>query len=350
MFSKLPRKPLSNQPSVWGIATGWVSNAFELGVFLLLLTYTQISYSKAINNLEQDLTETDDENQRLKDKIQELQQEIESLQPNAPPSTPIEDSTLSLPFLVQAPQDVLGIGGQEESRGEGEDEPGRFQEAGSQPENFTPPEEERPEESPLLAEAQTDSNVEVAQGILGQEGGGNLFSFEDVLTAIELVAGEPTEQRETQPQTASSSSTVVTRKGQNGEDERFEEPPQPETPQNANQNPPPEPENPNQQQDDGEFETPPQEEQEENVIPSNEPITLAIGDVIIDTDEGDTGTFIVSLSDASEETVTVNYELVDGGAITVIDASGNPVTEQTLSFEPGQTAQNINFQVADTEV
>src|SRR5207237_1377561 len=73
--------------------------------------------------------------------------------------------------------------------------------------------------------------------------------------------------------------------------------------------------------------------------------TISISDVT--ANEGNVGTtpftFTVTLSNASSQTVTVNYATADGTATTAdndyVAASG------TVTFLPGQTSQTITVQV-----
>ena len=80
--------------------------------------------------------------------------------------------------------------------------------------------------------------------------------------------------------------------------------------------------------------------------------TLAISDSP-DVNEGDTGstpaTFMITLSFASASPVTVNFSTVDGSA-TVADGDYAGVTNQLITFAPGQTTQTITVPVNGDDV
>lgn len=84
--------------------------------------------------------------------------------------------------------------------------------------------------------------------------------------------------------------------------------------------------------------------QGEGRITDDEPFTLSIGDATLG--EGFPGTFVVSLSRARSEVVTVQFVSADGTATAGVDylpASG------VLTFAPGQTTQTITvLSLADT--
>jgi Ca2+-binding RTX toxin-like protein len=74
--------------------------------------------------------------------------------------------------------------------------------------------------------------------------------------------------------------------------------------------------------------------------------TISVGNVAIT--EGNTGTsnaaFTVSLSNASTETVAVNLSTTDGTA-TIADNDYQAITNQSVTFTPGQTSQVVNVAV-----
>ena len=72
--------------------------------------------------------------------------------------------------------------------------------------------------------------------------------------------------------------------------------------------------------------------------------TVSIGDATVT--EGNSGTksfsFVVSLSGASTQTVTVPYATADGTATAGSDYTS---TSGTLTFTPGQTSQTVSVAV-----
>jgi hypothetical protein len=73
-------------------------------------------------------------------------------------------------------------------------------------------------------------------------------------------------------------------------------------------------------------------------------VELSIGDAsALERNSGQSNArFTVSLSEASEQTVTVDYATADGTAIAEIDYQAR---EGTLTFQPGETTQMLNVQV-----
>jgi Tol biopolymer transport system component len=74
-----------------------------------------------------------------------------------------------------------------------------------------------------------------------------------------------------------------------------------------------------------------------DINPDWQPITLAVNDVRV-KEKNTNAVFTVRLSANSEETITVNYATADGSAKTPADYTAQ---SGTLTFEPGQTAQQI---------
>jgi Ca2+-binding RTX toxin-like protein len=91
--------------------------------------------------------------------------------------------------------------------------------------------------------------------------------------------------------------------------------------------------------------------QGEGTIVDDDPLSsLAVGDASVI--EGSSGTttaaLTVTLSSASEQTVTVAYDTADGTAHAPSDYTG---TSGTLTFAPGQTTRNVSVSVnGDTEI
>jgi Tol biopolymer transport system component len=75
-----------------------------------------------------------------------------------------------------------------------------------------------------------------------------------------------------------------------------------------------------------------------DVSPDWQPITLAVNDVRI-REKSTNAAFTVNLPTASSETITVNYATADGTARTPTDYTAQ---SGTLTFEPGQTTQQIS--------
>ena len=83
------------------------------------------------------------------------------------------------------------------------------------------------------------------------------------------------------------------------------------------------------------------------IIDDDDPPSLSINDVSVDEDAV-TAQFTVTLSPASEKTVTVNYATADGTAVAGTEFTGIPSTP--LTFNPGTTTRNINVTIADDSV
>ncbi|MBD1906589.1 DUF4347 domain-containing protein [Funiculus sociatus GB2-A5] len=77
----------------------------------------------------------------------------------------------------------------------------------------------------------------------------------------------------------------------------------------------------------------------------NQP-TISINDVSVTEGNNDTtnASFTISLSDASSETVTVNYATSDGTATTV-DGDYTGVTSTPITFNPGETTKTITVAI-----
>lgn len=78
-----------------------------------------------------------------------------------------------------------------------------------------------------------------------------------------------------------------------------------------------------------------------DINPDWQPITLSVNDVKV-KEKSTNAVFTVRLSSNSEETITVNYATADGSAKTPADYTA---TSGTLTFEPGQTAQQITVPI-----
>lgn len=80
-----------------------------------------------------------------------------------------------------------------------------------------------------------------------------------------------------------------------------------------------------------------------DINPDWQPITLQIGDVRV-KEKNTSARFTVSLSGASQETVTVNYATANGSAKAPADYT---TTTGTLTFSPGQTTQTVAVRIKD---
>ncbi|MGM9500767.1 beta strand repeat-containing protein [Desertifilum tharense IPPAS B-1220] len=79
------------------------------------------------------------------------------------------------------------------------------------------------------------------------------------------------------------------------------------------------------------------------IIDNDEQPQLSISDVTVNEGDG-TASLIVSLTNPSSETITVNYSTVEG---TATSADYTPITNNTLTFTPGQTQQTIQVAITD---
>ncbi|MBD2322527.1 MULTISPECIES: Calx-beta domain-containing protein, partial [unclassified Desertifilum] len=70
---------------------------------------------------------------------------------------------------------------------------------------------------------------------------------------------------------------------------------------------------------------------------------LSISNVTVNEGDG-TASLIVSLTNPSSETITVNYSTVED---TATSADYTPITNNTLTFTPGQTQQTIQVAITD---
>ncbi len=80
-----------------------------------------------------------------------------------------------------------------------------------------------------------------------------------------------------------------------------------------------------------------------DINPDWQPISLRIGDVRV-KEKNTSARFTVSLSGASQETVTVNYATANGSAKAPADYT---TTTGTLTFSPGQTTQTVPVRIKD---
>jgi len=89
-------------------------------------------------------------------------------------------------------------------------------------------------------------------------------------------------------------------------------------------------------------------EQKSNVnvpIQNGTPTTISINDVTINSESSTTATFSVTLSQISEQTITVDYNTADVSATGGSDYTGIGTT--TLTFNPGESIKTINVTIID---
>ena len=82
------------------------------------------------------------------------------------------------------------------------------------------------------------------------------------------------------------------------------------------------------------------------IVAESAPLSLSIDDVTVNEGAG-TATFMVSLSEPSTDTVTVDYMTTEGTAISGDDFVAG---SGTLTFDPGTTVQSVTISVSDDDV